>query len=751
MGGLAESRWESWHQTAETALICLLLGLGLAMPLLALMGLSGTFWLALAASAGTALLCAGVSRLPRGGLILLGLSWLALIVWILLGGLFEIRQIWLALRLHFTSDAPALFLFARETAILLSVLLTLAAFALTRDPAGAFPVTMLTVAVAALLWAFGRERMVLWLLPAAAVSIAMLDMARRDGITFRRAIPLTGATVLIAWLLTAGGGAVIPSWKEAADSFRQRVYDYLFFTEPRNVFSLAPLGWYPQGQSQLGGPARPTDQEILQVLTPKTVYLRGSIRNTYTGRSWTDTTGGRRYLWISPRWQQERQQLFNQLLPPGSLAEGELSAEQTVRVRMLTGSASSLFVPQRVRTLSPGGSIVPYFNGASEVFATRDLEPGDTWSVTAPLYQAGDVGLQTLISACAGTEDPAYDAAVRQYTALPGHLQQLVYDLARENAVGDTPYEQALSLRSWLMRNCRYTLNAAEQPAEMDFVTNFLFNTREGYCTHFASALTVLCRMVGIPARYVEGFLAVPDESGRAVLTGRDGHAWTEICLKGFGWLTIDATPTQGHAGGNSGAMPPDQPDSTETEPDTPQQEPPENEPEEDPQQEPTPENDPDMPEPDASPVSLAWLWWLLLILAAAAAAALRILQTAPARAAAMKKDPTEAYLVWAQAIHDALYVRKLTRCRGESPMAFLRRADGTVSGRRPLLAPVGETLSVIHYGKAAPLPEETAYASHAWAELMKTMTPLQRCLTALRRAFIPLRFRDYRKDPAET
>ena len=109
----------------------------------------------------------------------------------------------------------------------------------------------------------------------------------------------------------------------------------------------------------------------------------------------------------------------------------------------------------------------------------------------------------------------------------------------------DAPYEKAFALQSWLRRNCRYTLEVLPHPANVDFVTRFLLDTREGYCIYFASAMTVLCRMTGLPARYVEGYLAEPDAGGEALVTGRDAHAWTELFFRGFGLLTFDATPRQ--------------------------------------------------------------------------------------------------------------------------------------------------------------------------------------------------------------
>lgn len=64
-----------------------------------------------------------------------------------------------------------------------------------------------------------------------------------------------------------------------------------------------------------------------------------------------------------------------------------------------------------------------------------------------------------------------------------------------------------------LQRYYRYTLTPDVPPDSQDFVTYFLYVGKEGYCTYFASAMTVLCRMAGLPARYVEGFVAQPAQT----------------------------------------------------------------------------------------------------------------------------------------------------------------------------------------------------------------------------------------------
>ena len=97
-----------------------------------------------------------------------------------------------------------------------------------------------------------------------------------------------------------------------------------------------------------------------------------------------------------------------------------------------------------------------------------------------------------------------------------------------------------------------YTLRPGVTPSDKDFVENFLFGTKKGFCTYFASAAVMIFRCAGIPARYVEGYV-VPEslynaaaenmQYYEAVVTDRYAHAWVEVYMDGIGWVVVDPTP----------------------------------------------------------------------------------------------------------------------------------------------------------------------------------------------------------------
>ena len=79
---------------------------------------------------------------------------------------------------------------------------------------------------------------------------------------------------------------------------------------------------------------------------------------------------------------------------------------------------------------------------------------------------------------------------------------------------------------------------------QLDSVDDFLFNTRRGFCEHFASAFTVLARAAGIPARVVTGYQGgeVNPMTGYIVVRQSDAHAWAEVWMEGRGWVRVDPT-----------------------------------------------------------------------------------------------------------------------------------------------------------------------------------------------------------------
>jgi hypothetical protein len=138
------------------------------------------------------------------------------------------------------------------------------------------------------------------------------------------------------------------------------------------------------------------------------------------------------------------------------------------------------------------------------------------------------------------------------YLQLPPQTPQRVLDLAhrvaRPQAAEDGDLRRARRIANFVEGNAGYTLYPPTTPQGRDAVDHFLFNSRRGYCTYFAGALTVLCRAAGIPARVVSGFANPEWQAQGSAFVGTireaNAHAWTEAWIEGWGWVTLDATPS---------------------------------------------------------------------------------------------------------------------------------------------------------------------------------------------------------------
>jgi len=135
------------------------------------------------------------------------------------------------------------------------------------------------------------------------------------------------------------------------------------------------------------------------------------------------------------------------------------------------------------------------------------------------------------------------------YTQLPDHFPSRVYKLTEQITEGyQNNYDKLKAIEAYL-RTYTYTTTPGEVPENEDFVEYFLYKSKAGYCTYFASALAMMGRCIGIPTRYVEGFIVDYEKAGgydtTYLVRGKKAHAWVEAYFEGFGWVAFE--PSSGY------------------------------------------------------------------------------------------------------------------------------------------------------------------------------------------------------------
>ncbi len=323
-------------------------------------------------------------------------------------------------------------------------------------------------------------------------------------------------------------------------------------------FSIGAFGFYPLIE-RLGGPVSLSSQPVMQIDGyPQALLLRGAVSTLYDGQHWIRIQNNETLRFDSPLWKREQISAFNLDLPDFSklkVNRSSLTAKINYRLTPIDHATKTIFLAGRPFSIIQNNSdqFQLYFDADGQLFSKYWLMPGQSVELQTNIFTDNQPGYQaSLLQTQAGQleADSQVPEEIRQNDLqLPdraeyqtnGELNQIVRDLIGQEK---NPYGKVRLLREYLMQNCQYNLHVSVPPADVDFVSWFL-QTKEGYCVYFATALTMMCRLSGVPARFVEGFYAPSSNQpgGSRTISGKNAHAWTEVYLNGLGWVPVDATP----------------------------------------------------------------------------------------------------------------------------------------------------------------------------------------------------------------
>ena len=237
---------------------------------------------------------------------------------------------------------------------------------------------------------------------------------------------------------------------------------------------------------------------------------------------------------------QEKERAVFQMLDPGSLHE------------VLENAGSKQYLDGLTQ---PSGAPVPGYEKLEEMITLLH----DRWNITVAKEEilrnpyteyivngsgGEEIHLRLLEDCVQRYED--FAVSVNLESGASPRVRDLAQEIAMEFQIDPSAmeYEKAVdAVQKYLWSQKSYSLNPGRTSGETDFVEDFLFEKDSGYCVHFASAGTVLLRELGIPCRYVEGYL-VPPAAGkeRVEISDKDAHAWTEVYIRGFGWYPVEMT-----------------------------------------------------------------------------------------------------------------------------------------------------------------------------------------------------------------
>ncbi len=314
--------------------------------------------------------------------------------------------------------------------------------------------------------------------------------------------------------LLAGSLGLALAWSET------KVNDMMaWFTPPMPVS--AQFQAHSHLESMLDRQA--SGRVVMRVLTmtpPR--HLIGAVYNTYERDTWSQRSGLRG---LEP-------QVSGQGFPAGS-----------GRVFRLSTSPGAVLEQYRLADSSPGSLFV---SRSTSLVAAPLQSLRSTWDGALSFQPGAGFDGSYMVRRDRREIDPTDlpDSGRALYLQLPSDLPQIVRHEAARLAPGATPGAVAGATEAWLQTRFTYGLGYRFDP-NRNPVEQFLTERPPSHCEFFATAMTLMLRTRGIPARYVTGFLVTERNRPGGYFTVRESHAhaWTEAWLPGVGWATFDPTP----------------------------------------------------------------------------------------------------------------------------------------------------------------------------------------------------------------
>ena len=448
--------------------------------------------------------------------------------------------------------------------------------------------------------------------------------------TIVTALVFTGAS----WLIPEGSGldykqvldTITTMTNEAANAIGD-IFGITFGkADDRGYFSSDNYGELSDSISL--APPSDSDRPVLEVTLSRDdipVYLRGDIGVDYTGDSWTSvsTVADRYNDTVDPYFCPESEyQVFRRYLA-WNMSKGGTDPDAVLPLQIVSvkymRNTRVVFQPVAPYELTYkkndkydyfGDFILRTRNGFVKTFDSLALTPDMEYG----LYHygiLGEIGSATsadgeyseIVSGNITAPEMSGDDYIRNINAYRGFIegtymgasgrpeiqtlcQNILTNYSKIFTYGSSDdnivrYNVSQAICDYFKEN--YTYSLEPQSGSGDILETFLNDSHKGHCALFASAMTLSLRELGIPARYVTGYVAYPggeeDKDGnfRQTLTERQLHAWVEVYFRGIGWLPFD--PTAEVPGYGDNEIVPAEPEVTEdtsgTDTDVPEPEPP--------------------------------------------------------------------------------------------------------------------------------------------------------------------------------
>ena len=295
---------------------------------------------------------------------------------------------------------------------------------------------------------------------------------------------------------------------------------------------------YGEDDSRLGGSFIQDDSPVFYAEAEDAHYWRIETRDVYTGKGWESSAEPDYSEQLASNFDLET---FNStVVTEERMAFLSFESGQTI---------NRLVYPYGVKGITDTSSEVNYFLDR----VTDAIEPrinGENISLERYTLMYNDPSIS--LTAMQNSTEEYLD--MEHFTQLPDSLPTRVGELAKEiTAPHDSRFDKVRAIERYFSSNdyTYQTEDVAVPGTDDDYVDQFLFETRVGYCDNFSTAMVVMLRSLDIPARWAKGFTSgemieasVYDDHDMYEVTNANAHSWVEVYFPETGWVSFE--PTQG-------------------------------------------------------------------------------------------------------------------------------------------------------------------------------------------------------------
>lgn len=325
-----------------------------------------------------------------------------------------------------------------------------------------------------------------------------------------------------------------------------------------SLFSLSMAGF--SGDGEIGGDlSEGADRTAIKVVTSSRlynpVYLTGSVKNHYENNHWTNDCDNDDSIFND---KDELEYALNRC--SSSVDRTDIVDREELNVIYDNIKTRTIFYPLKSYQFDCDKK---FGYDCADVSFKRSQRQGSSYTVLYRSVNYMSEEFLKFISSEAGyqyncgmksdeydskkeAEFEKYKGSIYEdYLNIPDTVTQRVKDLSFSLTEGCTnSYYKLKAIEEYLNENYTYTLTPGKVPEGQDVSDYFLFDSKEGYCTYYATSMAVLGRCAGIPTRFVEGFVCSPAYPGgySHEVTDSCAHAWVEGYIDGIGWIPFEPT-----------------------------------------------------------------------------------------------------------------------------------------------------------------------------------------------------------------